>query len=188
MTDNTIVIWLADHGDAVASHGGLWDKSSTFIEEVARVPMAVRWPAAIEAGLEVDQLVSNMDATATILDAAGVAVPDAMHSRSVLPLCREGGSADWSDELICEHMGHSYSFPQRMILHDRYKYVFSLHDMNELYDLEDDPYEMNNLVDDPQYADLTAEMKRRLIQHFEESSMRDQRWKRVFLLALEYDM
>ena len=69
-----------------------------------------------------------------------------MHSRSVLPLCRDGEDADWSDELICEHMGHGGHFwPQRMLLHDRYKFVFSLHDMHELYDLQDDPYEMNNL-------------------------------------------
>ena len=56
------MIWLADHGDAVASHGGLWDKSSTFIEEVVRVPMAIRWPAAIDGGGRTEQLVSNMDA------------------------------------------------------------------------------------------------------------------------------
>ena len=188
LTDNTIVIWLADHGDAVASHGGLWDKSSTFIEEVVRVPMAIRWPAAIEGGRRTDQLVSNMDATATMLDAAGVAVPEYMHSRSVLPLSQTPDEDDWSDELICEHMGHGgVMFPQRMILRDRYKFVFSIHDMNELYDLQDDPYEMNNLIQDGQYADVIADMKQRLIQHFEGSNMRDQRMKRLFLLALEYD-
>ena len=90
--------------------------------------------------------------------------------------------------LICEHMGHGgHNFPMRMILHDRYKYVFSIHDMNELYDLQGDPYEMNNLVHDAQYADLVADMKQRLIRHFEGSSMRNERMKRLFLLALEYD-
>ena len=146
LTDNTIVIWLADHGDAVASHGGLWDKSSSFMEEVVRVPMAIRWPAVLPAGRRTDQFVSNMDATATMLDAAGITPPDYMHSSSVLPLCQEEGEAEWADELICEHNGHGHHFPQRMILHDRYKYVFSLHDMNELYDLQEDPFEMKNLV------------------------------------------
>ena len=187
LAENTIVIWLADHGDAVASHGGLWDKSSTFIEEVARVPMAIRWPAAIEAGQQTDQLVSNMDATATMLDAAGIDRPGYMHSRSVLPLCQSPDDADWSDELICEHLGHSYLFPQRMILHDRYKYVFSLHDMSELYDLQEDPFEMKNLVHDPQFADVIVNMRGRLIQHLEASSMRDQRMKRLLLLALKND-
>ncbi len=185
LTDDTIVIWLADHGDAVASHGGLWDKSSTFIEEVARVPLAIRWPRAIEAGKRTDALVSNMDATATMLAAAGVAIPECMHSRSLLPLCQDGAEAEWADELVCEHLGHSYFFPMRMILHDRYKYVFSLHDMNELYDLESDPFEMNNLVHEAEQAEIVADMRRRLIRHIEDSSMRDQRLKRVMLLALE---
>ena len=187
LAENTIVIWLADHGDAVASHGGLWDKSSTFIEEVARVPMAIRWPAGIEPGQRTDQLVSNMDATATMLDAAGIDAPDTMHSRSLLPLCGTADDADWSDELICEHVGHGHLFPQRMILHDRYKYVFSLHDMNELYDLQEDPFEVNNLVHDRQYADIIADMKQRLTRHIEGSDMRNQRMKRLFLLALEHD-
>ncbi len=187
LAENTIVIWLADHGDAVASHGGLWDKSSTFIEEVARVPMAIRWPAGIEPGQRTDRLVSNMDATATMLDAAGIDAPDTMHSRSLLPLCRTADDADWSDELICEHVGHGHLFPQRMILQDRYKYVFSLHDMNELYDLQEDPFELKNLVHDRQYADIIADMKGRLTQHIEGSDMRNQRMKRLFLLALEHD-
>ena len=94
---------------------------------------------------------------------------------------------DWSDELICEHMGHGgHFFPQRMILHDRYKYVFSLHDMNELYDLQDDPFELNNLIHDREYADVIVDMRARLTRHLEGSSMRDQRLKRVMLLALEH--
>ena len=186
LTDDTIVIWLADHGDAVASHGGLWDKSSTFIEEVARVPMAIRWPAAIAPGQTTSAFVSNMDATATMLDAAGNATPDSMHSRSVLPLCQDSG-ADWDDELVCEHVGHGHHFPQRMLLHDRYKYVFSLHDMNELYDLEADPYEMNNLIHDPGHAAVVSEMRARLTRHMQASSMRNQRLRATFLLALEYD-
>ena len=188
LTEDTIVIWLADHGDAVASHGGLWDKSSTFIEEVARVPMAIRWPAAIPAGQRSEQLVSNMDATATMLDAAGIDIPEAMDSRSVLPLCQDADEADWSDELICEHMGHGHLFPQRLIMSDRYKYVFSLHDMNELYDLHDDPFEMNNLVQDRAYADIIADMRGRLAQHLAGSNMRDQRLMRLMLLALDYDV
>ena len=96
------MIWCADHGDAVASHGGLWDKSSTFIEEVARVPLAIRWPEGLEGGKCVHRLVSNMDVTATMLDAAGVAIPEEMHSRSLLPLCGDPETATWPDHVICE--------------------------------------------------------------------------------------
>lgn len=80
IADNTLVMWVADHGDAIASHGGLWDKASTYNEEVARIPMVVRWPAGFKGGRRSDALVTNMDVTATILAAAGIPVPDDMHS------------------------------------------------------------------------------------------------------------
>jgi len=163
--EDTIVLWCADHGDAIASHGGLWDKGSSFAEEVARVPMAVRWPAKVAGGREIDELVSNMDVTATMLDAAGVSPPGRMASRSLLPLCE--GNADWSDELICEHNGHGDDILQRIIIHDRYKYVAALYDGDELYDLVDDPYEMKNLVDDPEHRDVKDGLRQRIIAHIE---------------------
>ena len=158
---------MADHGDAVASHGRLWDKASTFTEEVGRVRLAVRWPAGMEGGKVVDQLVSNMDVTATILDAAGVAVPAEMHSRSLLPLCDDPRSADWPDQVICEHHGHGHILPQRIIVHDRTKYVAALFDGDELYDLEADPFEMHNLIDEPGYVGVRQDLRARLLQHME---------------------
>ena len=111
-----------------------------------------------------------------------------MHSRSLLPLCDGDSDAQWSDELVCEHLGHGHFFPQRLLMTDRYKYVFSLHDMNELYDLQDDPFELNNLVHDAEYADVVADLRGRLMRHVEASDMRNQRLKRIFLLAMEYDL
>ncbi len=163
--DNTIVIWCADHGDAVACHGGLWDKASTFIEEVARVPLAIRWPAGFAGGQVSDQLVSNMDATATMLAAAGVAIPVAMNSRSLLPLCQGDTIVEWPDELVCEHAGHGENFPQRIIMHGRFKYVAALYDGDELYDLKQDPYELRNLINDPGCRDVIADLRRRVLRH-----------------------
>lgn len=164
---NTMVIWCADHGDAVASHGGLWDKASTFTEEVARVPLAVRWPAEFAGGYSVDRLVSNMDVTATMLEAAGVPVPAAMDSRSLLPLCQGNMDADWPDELICEHNGHGEDILQRIVMHDRFKYAAALYDGDELYDLTKDPYELHNLVDVPEYREVKADLRQRIIAHIE---------------------
>lgn len=169
--DNTIVIWCADHGDAVASHGGLWDKASTFTEEVARVPLAVRWPARFAGGRSVDQLVSNMDVTATMLGAAGVATPASMDSRSLLPLCESNSDADWPDELICEHNGHGgEDILQRIIMHDRFKYVAALYDGDELYDLTEDPYELHNLIDVPEYREVKVDLRQRIIAHIERTN------------------
>lgn len=164
-TDNTIVIWCADHGDALASHGGLWDKASTFTEEVARVPLAIQWPARIEAGSVREQLLSNMDVTATMLDAAGVAVPDDIDSRSLLPLCEVPGAAEWPDELVCEHNGHGEDILQRIVYRGCYKYVAALYDGDELYDLSEDPYEMHNLIDSPGLATVRDDLRDRIVRH-----------------------
>jgi arylsulfatase A-like enzyme len=184
LADNSLVIWSADHGDTIASHGGLWDKGSTFTEEVGRVPLAIRWPAGFVGGKRVDQLVSNMDITATMLDAAGVAVPEEMHSRSLLPLCREAQDAAWPDQLICEHYGLADILPQRIIIHDRYKYVAALFDRDELYDLEADPYEMNNLVNNPEHSDVRDDLRQRIMQHVESSPPKEPEMGRL-LLALK---
>lgn len=161
---DTLVIWVADHGDALASHGGLWDKASTFIEEVARVPLAVRWPGRFNPGRRIHKPVSNMDVTATMLDAAGVEVPAEMHSRSLLGLA--AGDAHWPDHLICEHHGHGIvQLPQRIVVTDRHKYVAALFDGDELYDLKSDPFERHNLIDEPDHADVREELRRRIIDH-----------------------
>ena len=167
LADNSVVIWVADHGDAVASHGKLWDKASTYTEEVARVPLAIRWPGSVPAGSRIQQLVSNMDTTATMLDAAGIEVPAEMDSRSLLPLCRDAGSAEWPDQVICEHYGHGHIRPQRIIFQDQFKYVAALFDGDELYDLESDPYEMNNLIDAAEWAEVRDDLRERLIARLE---------------------
>ncbi|MEM7333524.1 MAG: sulfatase-like hydrolase/transferase [Chloroflexota bacterium] len=165
--ENTIVIWCADHGDALASHGGQWDKASTFTEEVGRIPLAIRWPSKFRGGHSTKHLVSNMDITATMLDAAGVPIPEGMDSRSMLPLCEAGANADWSDELICEHHGHGENILQRILMHGQYKYVAALYDGDELYDLNKDPYEMRNLVDDPNYWAVKESLRQRVVSHIE---------------------
>ena len=184
LTENTLVLYCADHGDAVASHGGLWDKGSTYIEEVARVPMAIRWPARIRAGQCIGRPVSNLDVTATLLEAAGVPVPQGMHSRSLLPLCRDPEVAGW-DEVIAEHHGHGEDVTQRIIISGRHKYVAALFDMDELYDLEADPYEMCNLVHAPELSHVRDELRRRLISHMEGVERPADRAGRLLLYSLQ---
>lgn len=171
-SDNTLVIWCADHGDAVASHGGLWDKASTFAEEVARIPMAVRWPRRMPGGIRVRSLVSNMDVTATMLAAAGVPTPEDMQSRSLTPLCENGDGAGWPEMLVCEHNGHGEDIMQRIAICGSYKYVAALYDGDELYDLDADPYEMNNLIDSPSHRDVRQEMRRRIVEHIDRTGDR----------------
>ncbi len=182
LTHNTLVIWLADHGDAVASHGGVWDKSSTYTEEVARVPMAIRWPGEIPAGSRTRRLVSNMDVTATMLDAAGAAVPPTMHSRSLLSLCRDPVGSAWPDQVVCEHNGHGDELLLRIIVTDRYKYVAAVFDGDELYDLKQDPHELRNLVHSSAHAGVCREMRDRLAEHIMKTNDRPAMARLLYVL------
>jgi arylsulfatase A-like enzyme len=166
--ENTLVLWVADHGDALASHGGVFDKSCTMTEEVMRVPMAARWPGRAASGATCTRPVSNMDVTATMLAAAGLQVPESMHSRSLVPLCRDPRGADWPDRLVCEHHGHGDAVTMRMLVDAGYKYVAAVYDGDELYDRAADPHETRNLVDRPEHAEVAREMRARLAAHIEE--------------------
>ncbi|MEM6561277.1 MAG: sulfatase-like hydrolase/transferase, partial [Planctomycetota bacterium] len=162
--DDTLVIWCADHGDALASHGGLWDKASTMAEEVIRVPMALRWPKHLAAGTSTDRLVSNMDVTATMLDAAGLDVPDDMDSRSMLTRTQPTTDPTTDPEtLFLEHHGHGEDILQRVAIAGPYKYVAALYDADELYHLDTDPYEQHNLINDPAHADVRNRLRQKLI-------------------------
>jgi arylsulfatase A-like enzyme len=161
LSENTFVIWTTDHGDAFACHGGHFDKASYMPEEMVRVPMALRWPGRIEPGRTSDKLVSLIDVAPTILDVAGTRFEHEPHGASLLPL-GAGDGATWRDDLMCETHGHGEDVVGRQVVTDRYKYTATRGQMHELYDLDEDPYELNNLVDDPAHADVRAELRRRL--------------------------
>lgn len=160
--------FVIQDGDCVACHGGLWEKDATFNEEMARVPLAIRWPEKIKGGTVCDKLVSNLDVTATLLDAAGVPVPDSMQSRSMLPLCRDPQCEQWPEYVISQHFGHGQLLCQRFIVSGKYKYAAALYDMDELYDLENDPYETNNLIDSPKHKDVKDGLRSAIIRHLEQ--------------------
>jgi len=113
-----------------------------------------------------------MDVAATMLEAAGALVLETLDSRSLLRLCQGDADADWPDELICEHNGHAEHILQRIVIHDRFKYVAALYDRDELYDLAEDPYELCNLVDVPEYGEAKADLRQRIIAHIERTDDR----------------
>lgn len=164
LADDTLVIVTADHGDTIASHGGVWDKHSTFPEEVARIPLVVRWPGRVEAGKRIDKLVTSMDVTGAMLTAAGAPIND-IDGRDLISLCKSDPASHWSDHLICEHYGHSGDvLHQRIAYKDNWKYVAVYGGDDELYNLVDDPYELSNLVSDAEYADICRELRTLIIQ------------------------
>jgi arylsulfatase A-like enzyme len=163
LTQSTFVVWTADHGDALACHGGHFDKGSYLPEEVLRIPMAIRSPGHIEPGGTSDRLVSLIDLGPTFLNLAGTRFEHETDGTSLLGLCT-GAAGEWREDLMCETHGVDDDVViGRSLITDRYKYSAYAGLMHEMYDLRDDPYELNNLIDDPACGDLRAEMRRRLL-------------------------
>ena len=172
LDENTLIVWTTDHGDALASHGGHFDKGSYLSEEVMRIPFAMKWEGVIPAGQVREELICTTDFPVTLLDAAGLAfTKNAVHGKSLLPLVK-GESTDWREDLMCETHGHGYGylFESRLIVHGDWKYIATKNELHELYNLKNDPFEKENLFENGEYADMVKEMQGRLVKWQKETA------------------
>jgi arylsulfatase A-like enzyme len=165
----------ADHGETLGSHGGLIDKGNTHFEEIQRIPMIVRLPEQYrengrQPGEVLHEWVSLADIYPTILDMAGADYdPSSVHGTSFLPLL-QGKDVDWRKSIVVEFYGFG-DLPMTMITvrEGMFKYGWNCSSRDELYDLEKDPHEMNNVCDDPAYADILQRLRERLAEWMEET-------------------
>ncbi len=176
LDDNTLLVVTADHGDGIASHGAGWDKYSSYTEEVGRVPLVMRWPGQIEPQTKVSDPVNLLDVTATVLSAAGATVshPLSLDGEDLLPVMRGEQSRE---QMICDHFGHSGDVCFQKILYaNGWKYVSAFSAGDELYNLEQDPYELNNVISDESTFDRQHAMRAQLIVHYEERRAEREAW------------
>ncbi len=176
--EETVFIFSADHGDSMGSHRH-FEKAGTMYDEVFRVPLIVRMPGG-ERCLEAGGFVRLLDLMPTIVELGGATrnglalqalggnIQERIDGRSLVPLLRGERPPDWPDSVYCEHHGEVWGYQsQRMVRTARWKYVYNPHDIDELYDLENDPAEMRNLTvgieDHPSRAGVRDEMKARLL-------------------------
>ena len=159
--DETIFVFSTDHGDATGSHQH-FEKSGTMYDEVFRIPLIAKVPSAERR--VVPQFVRLMDLMPTFVEWGGGAPPEGIDARSLTPLLQDGDPPNWPDSVYCESHGEVWGYnSQRMMRTARWKYVYSPTDLDELYDIETDPAELHNRIDDPDCADILAEMKGRLL-------------------------
>ncbi|MFG0247509.1 MAG: sulfatase/phosphatase domain-containing protein, partial [Phycisphaeraceae bacterium JB051] len=172
LMDSTILCFASDHGETLGSHGGLMDKGIFHFDEIQRVPLFMRLPGDEHAGERNDQLVSLVDMYPTILSAAGADYPaDQLPGRSIFDLI--DGCDDWREDLVIQSEGvESVNITLRTLRHDKYKYGFTIGMKEQLYDLHDDPHEMTNLVDEPQYADVLNDLRTRLVKWMQQQGDR----------------
>ena len=159
LLDNTIIVYTSDQGFYMGEHG--WFDKRFMYEESFRTPMLVRYPGGIKG--DIPEMVQNIDHAATFLELAGAPVPEDIQGDSYLPLLKGEHQKDWRTSLYY----HYYEFPAEHMVKrhygvrtDRYKLMHFYNDIDvwELYDLQNDPMEMNNIYNKPGTEEITKQL------------------------------
>jgi choline-sulfatase len=152
MADDTIIILCTDHGEMLGERG-LWYKMN-FFEGASRIPLIISAPGRF-APRSIDTSVSLVDLTPTLLDLAGLDCADTipLDGNSLLPHLSDGAG---HDEVIGEYLGEGAIAPIVMIRRNRWKFIHSPSDPDQLFDLSVDPDELSNRASDPAHADVVA--------------------------------
>jgi arylsulfatase A-like enzyme len=161
---DTAVLLSSDHGFFLGEHH-LYDKRLMY-EPSIRVPMMLRYPGPVKPGTTSEEMVLNLDMAPTLLDVAGLPVPAEMQGKSMLPLA-EGKDVPWRKDWLYEYYeypGFENVRPCRGVRTERYKLIHFFIEPQEfeLYDLQTDPDEKNNLYGKAGYEDLTKQLKERI--------------------------
>ena len=164
---NTLIVYTSDQGFYMGEHG--WFDKRFMYEESMRTPLVMRIPDDFKtkAKGEIPQMVQNIDHAATFLDLAGAEIPEDIQGVSLLPLLKGEKPADWRKSLYY----HFYEYPAEHMVKrhygvrtERYKLIHFYNDIDswELYDLQEDPKEMNNLYGKEGYEQITEDMMKEL--------------------------
>jgi len=151
--DNTVVIFLSDNGKHWGEHR--MDTKSTAYEEVVKVPFAMRYPALIPVPYIESGLVANIDIAPTIYELSETRMPDVIDGLSLVNLLSRNG--EWRSKLLLE------AWPDRgwwnAVHTGRYVYIETVGDTSEFYDLLNDPFELENAINDPQYQSIIVDLQ-----------------------------
>jgi len=191
--DETIVIFTSDNGYFHGEHRR-GDKRLAY-EESIRIPLLVRYPPQVRAGLVPEPMVLNIDIAPTLLDFAAVPIPPVMQGASFRPLLR-GEPVPWRTSFLYEYFQEAWlpGIPTMLAVRtERWKFVTypDIDDLDELYDLANDPHELRNLAQDPKHAATLAAMRKELARLLRATGYDKPRplppVRRVGSVVLEYD-
>lgn len=170
--DNTIVLFASDHGDMLGSQGTLRKQKPW--EESVIVPGLLRWPAGVGRSFTSDAVVSHVDVVPTLLGLCGVKPPVAMDGYNYAPYLHGGRlrTPEYAHLAIHTRTENNEFAPWRGLRTRRYKYARFQDKPWLLYDLERDPYELENLVSSPSTARLVAQFDREITAHMQRTGDR----------------
>ena len=165
LEENTIVIYASDQGFFLGEHG-FFDKRFMY-EESLKMPFVIRYPGKIKPGTVVDDIVSNIDFAPTLLDMAGITIPEQVQGKSFFNNLKGENSEDWRQSMYYHYYEYPYYHrvqPHYGIRNKRYKLIHFYYNMDiwELYDLKNDPNEMRNLINIEANSELIKELKKEL--------------------------
>jgi arylsulfatase A-like enzyme len=165
LSENTMVVFLTDHGELLGDHG-LWMKGPFHYEELVRIPLLLRWPAGLPKGIRVSSLASQVDLVPTMLEAAGVDHGGPLDGVSLLPAA--AGSPDQRAAVFVECVDDPRGLRLKTVITANRKLTY-YHDraFGELYDLEQDPGEIYNRWADPAYAHDRQALTALILDHME---------------------
>lgn len=162
LADNTIVVYTADHGEMMSEHGA-WTKGNTAYEPQIHIPLIIRFPGKFPGGKRISKLVCSIDLLPTLLDAASMEIPGNIDGKSLLA----PKTQQWRKYAFSEH-GSSSQKTCIMTRSQTHKYVLfrtgGEMEYEQLFDMVNDPWEMQNVIDDAGYSEVLAELKEALAQ------------------------
>ncbi|MBA2447366.1 MAG: sulfatase-like hydrolase/transferase [Chloroflexi bacterium] len=162
---NTVILFSTDHGEALGDHG-LTQKGCRFFDGLSRVPLIWSWPERFASDLRSDALVELTDVAPTLLELAGLRIPDETQGRSLRPILVGEAPPDHHREFVRSECYDAFNRPDRtfgtMYRDRRWKLIiYHGHEIGELYDMERDPFEFDSLWDDPEHQAIKLELLRK---------------------------
>ena len=169
LAEDTLVIFVSDHGDMTGAHGML-QKGAVSYDELYRIPLVMRWPGKIQAGSTSREMVRLLDLMPTFLEAAGTPVPENLDASSLVPLLSGDPQTYWPDHIFAEYLGTQKGDTSLKIVRTRnHKLSVNLTEIDELYDLSSDPGESVNRIDDPACQEIRHTLSNQLMAWMEQS-------------------
>lgn len=172
--DNTVIILLSDHGYWYGEHGLSVERRLAY-EEGLRIPLLVRYPPEIKSGIVIDEFALNVDLAPTLLEFAGSTTQQQMDGVSLVPLLNGEHPNDWRTSFLVEYNTDTvfprvFNMGYRAIRSKRWKYIQfnELNDMDELYDMKNDPFEMENVIGRSDNAEALQQLQSELNDLFQE--------------------